>query len=385
MGKKVNINNKTKIAIINNVDNLSIRQLGKKYSLSKNVIYRILKNSNDEYGNIDYLICKKTHKIIKDVRNNSGIVTKHINNVYDINVKKISLDEYSKYFTIFYNNKNIIKFNKFIDDIRIKYNKKILFNGLTKYYFPTKDKTIFFIETEKIINNDKIKPILFFKLKDRYEQSIFIYEDEWYYSEDIIKNKIKLILEISKLPKIYARKCVIKEIKPKLKNNFLKHNHVQGTTNASMSYGAYYDNLLVAVMTFTNHNNMGKSNTDYDFELNRFATNINYHVIGIGGKLLKHFLIVKNNPTIISFGDRRHVLSAHNNIYRKLGFKLNKISKHDYYYVKDGEIERNHKITMQIKFKKSRDYKLYKEKEYYETNNFKKIWDCGKYRFKFEQ
>jgi hypothetical protein len=384
MGKKIEISD----LMINNIlldsKYLSLRKLSKKYSYDKNVIIRILKtnNNDDFYDNIDHIVCKKTNKIFYDIKNNSGILTKHLKsiNIYD---DIDNLTNYIKLFNIFIGNVNLISFNKFLRTLRIRFEKKIMFNGLIKYYFPTKNKYIFFIENNKIKNNNKIRPILFFKIKNRYDNSIFIYEDEWLNKKEIVELKIKIILNSLKLEKIFARKCIINEITPKIKNDFLNKNHIQGTTNSTISLGAYYNNELVAVMTFTNYRNLTNDKIKFDYELNRFATNIKYHVIGIGGKLLKHFLNkYGKNSSILSFGDRRHVLNSKNNIYNALNFTLVGISKHDYTYIKNDSINRVHKITMQTKFKRLNIN--VKEFEYYERNGFKKIWDCGKYKFRYQ-
>lgn len=314
--------------IILDRENLSIRELSNKFNLNKNVILRV------------------------------------------INEKK--------------NIKNIDDFEKFIKSLRIIYEKKVLFNGLIKFNFYTKDKTIFFVENNKIINNNKIKPILFFKLKDRYYNSIFIYEDEWFNRNLIFKEKIRYILKKSNKLKIYARKCTIKHITTNEKNIFLDEFHLQKKVNSSINIGAFYNNILVAVMTFSENRGLTNDNNKFDYELNRFATNINFLVVGIASKLFKYFLkSIEKNKLIVSYGDRKHVLNRKNNVYNKLNFKLNQISKHDYSYVKYNEINKHHKFTMQHHYKKNKKINE-NERTYYERLGYKKIWDCGKYRFTYK-
>lgn len=326
MGNKIILDQNTIINIIIDSKKKSIRNLSEKYLLNKNVIIRVLNQHED-----------------------------------------------------------INTFNNFIKKLRLKFNKKIIFNGLTQYLFKGGNINIFFIQNEIFIKNDKIKPILLSKINDRYENTIFIYEDEWYFKKQIIIKKIELILGVSKLPKIYARKCTIKHVNNKDKKIFLNNNHIQGTANATIIIGGYYNNKLVAIMTFLKHRNMTKDKNYFDYELNRFATDINYHVIGIGGKLFNYFLnSIEKNTTIVSYGDKRHVLNVKNNLYKKLNFKLNQISKYDYFYIKKNSIERQNKITMQIKYNNSKYKNNYKsESDYYEKHDYKKIWDCGKYRFTY--
>jgi len=380
MGKKFEINSLLKNNIlIDKKNGLSIRNIGEKYCLNKNVVLRIIKNDNqNKEPNVEYLVCKKTNKIFYNINNKSGILSKHLKKYYS----DFSLKDLDKYFTIHHNNKNYISFKSYLNKLRIKFNEKIVFNGLIKFTFNNKNRFIFFVENDKIVNNIKIKPILFFKLKNRYDNSIFIFEDEWVNKQNIVKNKIKIILNIFKAPKIYARNCTIKEITPQIKNLFLNKNHIQGTANSKISLGAFYNDKLVAVMCFTDNRNMTKDIIKFDYDLNRFATDNNYHIIGIGGKLFKHFLkLIEKNSIIVSYGDRRHVLSSQNNIYKNLNFKLNQITKHDFMYKDNKSINRIHKITMQLRFKKTNlDIK---ENEYYKDLGYKKIWDCGKYRFTY--
>lgn len=378
MGKMFDIEKNVEACILKDSETISIRKLAEKYSFNKNVILRILnaeKRKKDGIENIEFLCCKKTNKIFYDVRNKSGILTKHLKEIYGNSITLRTINDYSKYFNIEYNNKNYISFHKYLITLRLIYENKPMFNGLYKYYFSTKNVYVFFIENKKISNNKKIKPILFSKLKDRYHNSIFIYEDEWEFSSNIIKRKIETILNISKLPRLFGRNCEIRSINSKEKTNFLNSNHIQGSANSTINFGAYYNNELVAVMTFTTNRNMTNDIIKFDYELNRFATKINYRVVGIGGKLFKHFLTTINkNATIISYGDRRFVLNSQTNFYRKIGFKLNQVSKHDYSYMEKNSIKRIHKITIQIKTKKNKN----------EDMDYEKIWDCGKYRFLYK-
>lgn len=382
MGKKLDLDNKLIENILHEKNILSIRRLAEKYSLNKNVIIRII-NEKNKFESFESLCCIKTNKIFYDTENKSGILTKHLKNLYNNEINLKSIEDYKKYFTIKCNNKNYISYNKYIQQLNIKFENKVMFDGLYKYHFKTKDRYIFFIDNNKISNNSKIKPILFFKLKNRYDNSIFIYEDEWVNNRKIVESKIKMILNISNNTKIFARNCLISEISSKEKNDFLEKNHIQGSANSSLSLGAFYDNKLVAIMTFLSNRNMTNDSIYFDYELNRFATDINYHVIAIGSKLFSFFLKrIKKNSIIVSYGDRRFVLNSKNNLYRKLNFTLNQISKHDYFYIKKNSIDRTHKITMQMRHKKLNTNE--NEREFYKNLEYTKIWDCGKYRFTYK-
>lgn len=138
--------------------------------------------------------------------------------------------------------------------------------------------------------------------------------------ESIILNKLGLTKY-----KIYARKCNIVNINPKICNDFLKENHIQGTTNSSIHYGLYYGDELVSIMTFVKR----KGNI---WELNRFCNKINTSVIGGASKLLKYF-IKQYNPKIIRSFSLNDI--SNGNLYEQLGFSQISINKPYWYISKD--------------------------------------------------
>ena len=375
MGRKNEINTEVNKKIIDDSVNTSIRKLSERYNLNKNTIIRILKESKIIKNNdIEYYICKKTQKKIYDIENKSGILTKHLSSIYE----NFNLNDINLYFDVKYSNNNTITFTNYIKSLRIVYEKNELISGLHKYKFKTKDIYIFFIENVKISSNIKIKPILLYKLKERYKNSIFIYEDEWIYNKKITELKIKTLLNINKSEKIFARKCDILIIDDIQKKNFLNNNHIQGTCNSTINYGAFYKGELIAVMTFTTYRNMTNDVIKFDYELNRYATNINYIAVGVASKIFKTFLkTLDGHGIIVSYGDRRWVKTHKKNLYTQLNFNLNQISKHDYSYIKSNTIKRIHKITIQQQIKN----KNINEKE---LLYYKKIWDCGKYRYTYK-
>lgn len=375
MGRKCEISTEISKKIIDDSINTSIRKLSEKYNLNKNTIIRILNESKTiKNNNIEYYICKKTQKIFYDVNNKSGTLTKHLSSIYE----KFNLSNIETYFDVKYSNDNVITFTNYIKTLRIFYEKKELISGLHKFKFKTKDIYIFFIENAKLSSNIKIKPIFLYKLKERYKNSIFIYEDEWAYNKNITELKIKTLLNINKSEKIFARKCNISIINDNQKKVFLNNYHIQGTCNSTINYGAFYNGELIAVMTFTTYRNMTNDSIKFDYELNRYATNINYIAVGVASKIFKTFLKTLNgHGIIVSYGDRRWVKTYKKNLYTQLNFNLNQISKHDYSYIKPNTIKRIHKITIQQQIKN----KNINEKEFL---YYKKIWDCGKYRYTYK-
>ena len=208
---------------------------------------------------------------------------------------------------------------------------------------------------------------------------IHIFEDEYINNKTIVEQKIKQILHLNyDLPKISARKCIIKTITSEEAKIFLIKNHIQGFSNASVHLGCFtQDKELVGVMSFR------KEFKENNWELTRFATNINYISRGVGGKLFKYFVENYAPDTIKSFADRRWTLDSENNLYTSLGFILEDILPPDYrYFKRNTGIRRIHKFNMrkQLLLKKYPNQGLNNdmtEEEMTKKIGFHRIWDCG--------
>ena len=220
------------------------------------------------------------------------------------------------------------------------------------------------------------------KCNEKGIRLIQIFEDEWINHREICESKLKQICGLNTNPKIYARKCEIREISDKTEAyEFLDKNHIQGRTVCTIAFGAYYQNNLVGVMTF-------KKEKEGYWDLNRFATDINYQCVGIGGKLFKYF--TRNYPfiEIKSFADRRWTTDPTNNLYTKLGFAFDSFVPPTYWY-------HNPKINPYIRFHKFgfRKQHLHKqyglpltmtEREMTETLGYTRIWDCGLIKYVYK-
>lgn len=214
---------------------------------------------------------------------------------------------------------------------------------------------------------------------------IHLFSDEWLTKKELVKNKLKHILNKSQGFKIGARKCEIKPIDFHLKNDFMNMYHIQGEDLSPINYGAYYDNILVGVMSFTNNRGMNKGVNDSSvFVLNRFATSSDYVINGLANKLLKRFINDYNPKKIISFADRRWTLDSSNNLYTKLGFEHVGNTKQSYYYFKrTNSNDRFHKF----RFSKKKMVKKYgfdnsmTEWEMVKELGFDRIWDCGLFKY----
>lgn len=211
-------------------------------------------------------------------------------------------------------------------------------------------------------------------------QLIHIFEDELELKEDIVKSKLKSILQKSNNERIYARKCIVKKIdSPAVKNKFLNLNHIQGSDSSSIQLGLYTKdtNKLVSVMTFCKPRvALGLKNTKYDYELSRFASDINYIVIGGFSKLLSYFKKNYEWNELVTYADRRWSKGM---VYIKNGWTLDHISEPNYWYCKG--LDRYHRYNFRKQVLKEKFPNIYKEEltefEIMDKSNYSRIWDCG--------
>lgn len=201
---------------------------------------------------------------------------------------------------------------------------------------------------------------------------IHIFEHEWLLKRDIVTSRIKSLL--NNTTKIYARHCIIQPISKTLTKEFLVNNHIQGYIGCKYSYGLYYNNKLVSIMTF----GCSRFNKKYEYELLRFCSILNHTVVGGASKLFKHFIKTHSPRSIISYCDLRYGTGK---VYEHVGFTKIHTTPPNYWYFHNNS---SLKVYSRIKFQK---HKLYKSLEYFDetltewenmqNNGWNRIWDCG--------
>ena len=208
---------------------------------------------------------------------------------------------------------------------------------------------------------------------------IHIFEDEYINHKEIVLSKLKHIFNAdNEKKKIYGRNCIIHEIDKNKCKEFLNKNHIQGYFQSTVYIGAFNKNNLIGVMSL--------KKTKNEWELTRFATDINFICCGVGGKIFKYFTKKYNPSKIKSFADRRWSIDASYNLYRKLGFVLEKYTLPDYRYVKPKVVKRFHKFG----FRKKILHKKYglpltmTESEMTKKLGYDRIWDCGLIKYVWE-
>jgi len=201
---------------------------------------------------------------------------------------------------------------------------------------------------------------------------ITIFENEWLYSQDIVKSRLSHILHKTDNV-IYARKTNIKEVPYNVCKEFLDKNHIQGNVNSSIRLGLYYGDKLISIMTF----NKSRFDDSAEYELLRFCNILNMSVVGGSSKLLKYFINEYNPKSIVSYSDRRWNTGK---LYKTLGFKYIHSSKPNYFYIESGSTQLLNRFNFQ-KYKLNDLLKNYdssiSEFQNMKNNGYRRIYDCG--------
>lgn len=206
---------------------------------------------------------------------------------------------------------------------------------------------------------------------------ITIFEDELISSLDVVFSRLSSIIGSNKLTSIYSRKCLIKEIDTKTASEFCNKNHLQGYgAGASVKIGAFYNNALVAVMTFSKPS-LSKGYKEYNvgqWELHRFCSKINYRIVGVASKLLSFFKKNYKWNQIFSYADMRW---SNGVLYEKIGFSCVGNTQPNYWYFKNNK-RRHHRFALR---KESDEPKDITEWELRKSQGWNRIWDCGNLKY----
>ena len=200
---------------------------------------------------------------------------------------------------------------------------------------------------------------------------IHIFEDEWLNKAEIVKSRIKNLLNLQS-KKIYARKCKVQRISSVIKNEFLDENHLQGRDVSKIAYGLYHEGELVSVMTFKPGSFIKGHRAGW--ELNRFCSKLNLSVVGGASRLFSAFIKEFNPTEIISFADKRWNTG---DLYANLGFKFSHLSAPSYWYLEKYAKRYHRGKFMKHTLVNSDEDKAKTEWQIMQDRGYDRIWDCG--------
>jgi hypothetical protein len=221
-----------------------------------------------------------------------------------------------------------------------------------------------------------------------------IFEDEYMNKKDIVISRVRNLLGKNEGEKVFARKCVIREIPTRRSSDFVNKFHIQGNGGSRVKLGLFKKDSdeLISVMTFgvLSRAKGNKIRTEGNFELIRFCTDSKYRCIGAAGKLMSYFEKNYEWTTILTFADKRW--SPTGNLYRQIGFELEKITDPNYFYLKvPGFTNRVHRFAFRrdvLRLRAAKETDLGVEKINTMTEfalaqalGFDRIFDCGNFKF----
>lgn len=258
-------------------------------------------------------------------------------------------------------------------------------------YYPEKNIAIEFNGNYWHDENHKPKDYHFnkFKLcKDKNIRLVSIYESDWYNKRDSTISLLKNIFIESKV--VYARNCTISKLDHKTKSAFINEYHFYGDSNqGTISYGLYYNNELVSVMSFGKLRGQNKLRNNKDhYELVRFVTKDNTRIIGGASKLFKKFISEYHPVYIICYSDNDFFTGE---TYHKLGFKLKSLGESiDYQWVKGTKaLSRYECMTNKLleKYDKYRNINITGSVEDYIMHDlgYNKLYRCGNSIWEYKQ
>ena len=196
---------------------------------------------------------------------------------------------------------------------------------------------------------------------------IHIYEYEW--TNPILKEKIIQLLSIlleKDINKIYARNCEVKQISNKEAKAFNEVTHLQGHRNAQVTYGLFYNNELVQLMSFSRTKYNKNLKNDNEWEIIRGCPGSNNIVVGGVSKLFKHFVNDYHPLKVFSYCDFN---KFNGKSYEALGMQFVGYTGPDlHWWLKSGEVVARNP---------------HKHKEYKE-NSIAQIWGAGSKKYVIE-
>ena len=141
-----------------------------------------------------------------------------------------------------------------------------------------------------------------------------------------------------------------------------------GNGRSNRRFWLFYKNELISVMTFTNSNLSRKLNT---WELNRFASKLDYKIVGGASRLFKRFIAEVNPTTVISYSDNRW---SSGNLYKTLGFSQQHNGTPSYWYFLPNALSRIHRYSLR---KFPTDNQMLTERENRTQQGYSRVWDSG--------
>ena len=207
-------------------------------------------------------------------------------------------------------------------------------------------------------------------------QLIHIFEDEYETHKEVVNRMLCDMSGIDlHLPTVNAYECNIKAVRQEIGRQFIERNSIFGNSKSTVYIGAFYEFVLVGVMSFLRLDGHG------NWIVTSYATDPKFNCKDVLLMIFNHFRGTYDPQSIQAYSDRRW-FGKDDDIFKQFEFKLNGVTKPDYTYV-----SLNNPKT---RVKKS----VFRSSSFREKHNipdglselksarmlgYSRIWDCGKY------
>ena len=155
-----------------------------------------------------------------------------------------------------------------------------------------------------------------------YEESIHSGKFVYQFTSDVSTSKIENFVKskIGCLPRVFARKCIVRGIDANTFYEFGEKHHIQGGAASHVRFGLFYENELVGAIGFCKYEDA--------YNLNRMIFG-DYNVVGGAEKLLSAFRETYRGK-IITYSNNGYSNGA---VYNRLGFSKISETHFDMWYV----------------------------------------------------
>ena len=199
-------------------------------------------------------------------------------------------------------------------------------------------------------------------------QLIHIFEDEWKFKQNLVKNYLKQILDLVQ-NKVSIENCEVKQIfDSDIVDNFLSENQLQDIFSSNIYFGVYFANQLIKIMCF-------KQQLDC-FEIVNICDKVDYFVENGNNVLIDNFLKYYYCKKLTITFDRRFLIDKS---FEEFGFKQMGKTIPGFYYWNyrkkqyKENIEKSQKLLSEI----SNYNYLLSEKENMHANGYACIYNSG--------
>lgn len=208
---------------------------------------------------------------------------------------------------------------------------------------------------------------------------IHIWTIDWNSKQEIIKSQILNFIGDT-TNRIYARKCMVREVNNKIACDFLDSNHLQGKAISKHRYGLYYNDELVELITFGKLRDVvSHRQSENQYELVRMCSKLDTIVVGGASKLFSHFIKLHLPERILTFAHRDW---SNGNVYGKLGMTLKATTSPGYFYSNGSRKEHRYNVQKHKLIKMGFDASK-SEHDIMAERGYCRIWDAGNLKYEW--